>query len=251
MRNGWIALHRSLLDWEWYSDANTVRVFLHLLLRANHKPNKWRGIEVQTGSLITGRKALAEELKLTERQIRTALTKLKSTNEIAIKATKAYSIITLVNWASYQGKDDKATNKTSNSESIERPTSDQQTTTNNNVTSKQVNNKTPLSANTDYVRQVIELYNELVPSMPAVRSISTARTKAVQGRDKHKKLSGELTLGSLERWKEFFKYVESRDFLTGREGTWTSCNFDWIVKQENFNKIVEGNYQNTNEIKQA
>ena len=32
--SGWIKLHRKITEWEWYSDANTFRVFMHLLLTA-------------------------------------------------------------------------------------------------------------------------------------------------------------------------------------------------------------------------
>ena len=39
--NGWIKLHRNLLDWEWYSDIKVCRVFLHLLLTANFKDGNW------------------------------------------------------------------------------------------------------------------------------------------------------------------------------------------------------------------
>lgn len=34
---GWISLYRKILNWEWYSDANTFRLFIHLLLQANHE----------------------------------------------------------------------------------------------------------------------------------------------------------------------------------------------------------------------
>ena len=39
--SGWIKIHRQILEWEWYSDTNTFRVFLHLLLKANHKEKKY------------------------------------------------------------------------------------------------------------------------------------------------------------------------------------------------------------------
>ena len=30
--SGWIKLHRSTTEWEWYSDHNTTRLFIHLLI---------------------------------------------------------------------------------------------------------------------------------------------------------------------------------------------------------------------------
>lgn len=100
--NGWIKLHRKILDWEWYDDANTFRVFIHLLLKANHDPIKWHGIQIKKGQIAVGRKQLAKELKLSEKNIRTALKHLISTNEVATKTTNLFSIITITNYDKYQ-----------------------------------------------------------------------------------------------------------------------------------------------------
>ena len=64
MSTGWVKLHRQLLDWEWYNDVNTTRVFLHLLLVANHKDNNWRGIEIKRGQRLTSISGLASETNL-------------------------------------------------------------------------------------------------------------------------------------------------------------------------------------------
>jgi len=72
MSTGWIKIHRQLLDWEWYNDVNTTRVFLHLLLVANHKDNKWRGIDIKRGQRLTSISALADETSLSIKNIRTS-----------------------------------------------------------------------------------------------------------------------------------------------------------------------------------
>ena len=36
------------------------------------------------------------------------------------------------------------------------------------------------------------------------------------------------------------------EFLTGRDGKWHGCSFDWILKPANWQKITEGNYENKN-----
>jgi hypothetical protein len=43
---------------------------------------------------------------------------------------------------------------------------------------------------------------------------------------------------------KFFDRVAHSDFLTGRDGVWTRCNLAWLMKAENFKKVVEGNYTN-------
>lgn len=102
MVGGWIKLHRSMLEWEWYKDANTMRLMMHLLLKANHSDSRFQGHEVPRGATITGIHSLSSELMLSTQQIRTALGKLKSTGEITVKSTNHFSIISITNWDEYQ-----------------------------------------------------------------------------------------------------------------------------------------------------
>lgn len=100
--NTYIRLFRKFTKWEWYDDANTMRVFLHCLLNANYSDKKWRGILIRRGSFLTSYPKLAQDLKLSKMQIRTALNKLQLTHEITLKTTCQYSIITIKNWSDYQ-----------------------------------------------------------------------------------------------------------------------------------------------------
>lgn len=130
--SGWIKLHRQITDWEWYTDHNTFRVFLHLLLTANHKDKKFKGMDLKAGTIVTSRDLLAYATGLSVRQIRTALDKLKTTNELTIKTSPQGTIIQIVNYVKYQIEASETTNK--------RPTSDQQTTSNKNVkNNKEIN----------------------------------------------------------------------------------------------------------------
>ena len=141
---GFIKLHRGLLKWEWYKDQNTKDVFLHLLLNANWEDSRYRGFEVPKGSLIIGRKKIAEELGISEQSVRTALEHLKSTNEITIKSTNKFSIATIVNWEKYQCWNEESTNKSTSESTNEQPTTNQQLTTYkeyNNKRIKEYNNK--------------------------------------------------------------------------------------------------------------
>ena len=49
MNDGWVKLHRQLLDWEWYTDINTKVVFLHCLIKANWEDKRWRGVVIKRG----------------------------------------------------------------------------------------------------------------------------------------------------------------------------------------------------------
>lgn len=135
--SGWIKIHRQILDWEWYSDVNTFRLFLHLILKANHKEKRFKGIELQVGTIVTSRDILAFETGLSIQQIRTCLDKLKSTNEITTKTSGQGTIIQVVNYEKYQ----LATNEITN----EQPASNQQVTTNKNIKKERSIFKVPTS----------------------------------------------------------------------------------------------------------
>lgn len=114
--NKWIKLHSKLLNWEWYKDQNTKDLFIHCLLKANWKDNKFQGMKVPRGSFVTSRRTLSEEINISEQSVRTSLKRLKSTHEITIKATKQFSIITVVNYEKYQEKNQEPNQQLTNSQ---------------------------------------------------------------------------------------------------------------------------------------
>ena len=124
-KQGWIKIHRQLLEWEWYDDINVTRLFLHILLKANHKSKNYKGEIVKVGEHLTSRDILSKETGLTIRQVRTALTKLKTTNELTINSSSQGTKIQIVNYEKYQVTTNELTTK--------RPATDQQTTSNKNV----------------------------------------------------------------------------------------------------------------------
>ena len=125
MQQGWIKIHRQLLEWEWYDDLNVKVLFFHLLLKANHKPRKYKGKIIEVGQLITGLEVLSTETSLSVQKIRTALTKLKSTNEITIKSSSKGTVIQVVNYKKYQVVTNELTN--------EQQTNNKPSTTNKNI----------------------------------------------------------------------------------------------------------------------
>ena len=136
MNNGWIKLHRSLLEWEWWSDMNVRNLWLTILLLANHDEKKWQGQTIASGQLVTSLQHLAVRSGLSIQQTRTALDKLKSTGEINTQSTNKNTIITVIKWADFQCCDEIPTNKqqTDNKQiTNEQQTDNKQITTNKNV----------------------------------------------------------------------------------------------------------------------
>lgn len=124
---GWIKLHRQILDWEWYDDINVKVLFLHLLLTVNYEDKKWQGIIIKRGQKVTSLGHLAKETQLTIQQVRTALDKLQKTENITIKTTNKYTIVTVENYGLYQSYNDYITSNVTN----------EQQTNNNNIRNKE------------------------------------------------------------------------------------------------------------------
>jgi hypothetical protein len=134
--SGWIKLHRALIDWEWYTDHNTCRLFIHCLLRANHSDTKWRGHELKRGQFLTSLESLSSETGLSVSQIRTGLKKLKSTDEIASLSQARSRVITVLKYDQYQS-DDRLNDKLVAGSS---QADDSEIATDKNVRSKECNN---------------------------------------------------------------------------------------------------------------
>ena len=113
MKNaGYVRLDRKILNWEWYSDANTCRVFLHLILKANWKAGRFKGVDIPRGSIATSITHLAEELKLTIRNVRTAVEHLKTTGELTRSRHAKFTVFTIKNYDLYQSGDRVIDNET-------------------------------------------------------------------------------------------------------------------------------------------
>jgi hypothetical protein len=128
--DGWIKLHRKFINWEWFDNNNMVKLFIYLLLNCNHQDNNWHGINIKRGQFLTSIDKLSKNLKLTNQQTRTLIGKLKMSGELTSETTNQFTILTLVNYNTYQDEKTKI-----NKQNNDKITNEQQTT------NKQTNNK--------------------------------------------------------------------------------------------------------------
>ena len=122
MDGNYIKLSRGLLDWEWYTDINTTRLFIHMLLKANWKDGNFKGTTIPRGSFVSSIGKLSGETGLTDREIRTAISHLKKTGEVTSKTTNKFSVFTVVKYDLYQ---------TTDKQNDKQPTDKRQTNDNN------------------------------------------------------------------------------------------------------------------------
>ena len=84
----------------------------------------------------------------------------------------------------------------------------------------------------DY-QQIVDMYNSICTSFPSIRSLSDARKKAIKAR---------LNTYTVEDFRTVFENAEASSFLKGsNDRNWTAT-FDWLIKDSNMAKVLEGNY---------
>ena len=90
------------------------------------------------------------------------------------------------------------------------------------------------SNNIDY-KAIIDCYNDTCVSFPKVKALSDSRKKSIKAR---------LNTYSIEDIQRVFEKAEASDFLKGGNGRDWQANFDWLMKDSNFAKVLDGNYDN-------
>lgn len=84
-------------------------------------------------------------------------------------------------------------------------------------------------------KQVIDLFHSICVSYPSVKALSESRRKAIKAR---------LKQYSIDDFKTLFEKAEASAFLKGANDRNWSANFDWLIKDSNMAKVIDGNYDN-------
>lgn len=80
---------------------------------------------------------------------------------------------------------------------------------------------------------IADMYHKLCPSFPKIRFLSDSRKKAIKAR---------LNTYTLDDFHALFENAEASSFLKGlNEHNW-SADFDWLIKDKNMGRVLEGNY---------
>lgn len=99
-----IQLDRNILRWRWYQDANTFRVFIHLLLKAQYADEMYKDIKICRGDVVTSYNSIAESLGITYDQARNSMNHLRKTKEVTITRHSNFIVVSIVRYNDYQGR---------------------------------------------------------------------------------------------------------------------------------------------------
>ena len=159
---GWIKLYRKTLDNPIITkDSDYLAVWIYLLLNTTHKDYdvlfKGKRITLKRGQLITGRKSIAEKLKIDENKVQRILKTLENEHQIEQQSSNKNRLITIVSWNKYQQDEQQNEQQLNNN----RTTIEQQVNTNKNVKNiKNDKNVTTISDScVDGLQEVIDFYS--------------------------------------------------------------------------------------------
>lgn len=108
MHRGYVKSWRKTKDSGIFNDSPIVfKVSQYCLWCASHKKTNVFGVDLEPGQFITSRKKAAKACKISIKQWRTAANKLQAKHQfLAIKTTNKFTIISIINWHSYQSEED-------------------------------------------------------------------------------------------------------------------------------------------------
>lgn len=106
--DGWLKLHRSIVDSSVFDDSDVLKMWIWLLCNVAYNDHDvvyyGKIYQIKSGQIITGRKKISQQIKMSESQVYRALNILKLLGNINIKPNNKFSLITIVNWAKYQSE---------------------------------------------------------------------------------------------------------------------------------------------------
>ena len=86
----------------------------------------------------------------------------------------------------------------------------------------------------DY-QKIVNMYNDICISFPKVTKLSETRKKSIKAR---------LNSYNFDDFEKLFEKAQSSDFLKGKNSRDWQANFDWLIKDNNMAKVLDGNYDN-------
>lgn len=113
--NGWIKIHRSMLDKGWFIDSHAVHLWIYLLMKASHKPKEhlWNGqiVMLKPGEFITGRIRISQDTGIQESKVERLLNLFTTTGQIEQQTTSTSRLISILNYEKYQEGEQRVNNE--------------------------------------------------------------------------------------------------------------------------------------------
>ena len=255
--NGWIKLHRKLLDNSVFEsgDSCLVHAFLYCLLRANHAEKKvlvnGEEITLKPGQFVTGRHIASKDLGFKSKMWDRKCDQLRKLEIVTKQVTKQCTVITIVNWDKYQSQEQESDQPNDQGMTKLRPSSDQVVTTNKN--DKKVKNdknkvntlvgEKPSPTHTpDLFDEFVEVWN----AMADANGLPTIISRSKERLGKFNRLLKDKFFA--DNWREAIGLIPNDRFLLGDGDRGWKADIKYFFRRDTVAKIMEGsNGQHGNE----
>ena len=216
-------------------DAYSIIVVWFKLLCLAGKMNN-SGVFMMNNQIAYTDKMLATIFRMKESTVQLALQTFEQFGMVEI----VDGVITIPNWGKHQNLDQLEKKKVSQREYM-RQYREKQKLLSCNTYSK-ANSKANVSRPEEDIEEerdqidykgIVAAFNSICVSFPSVNALSDARKKAIKAR---------LNTYSLDDFKTLFEKAEASSFLKGKNNSNWSATFDWLIKDSNMAKVLDGNY---------
>ena len=103
----------------------------------------------------------------------------------------------------------------------------------------------------DYQHIMTDFHDTCI-DLPTIRAMSEARKKKIRTLlNEFDKLKIWPDVTMYDRIHRLFEMAQDSDFLSGRNGRWGGCSFDWLINKTNALKVLEGTYANKGGVNNA
>lgn len=207
------------------------------------------GKQNNSGVFMMGR------IPYTDKMLATIFRMKETTVAMALKTFEQFGmveivdgVITIPNWDKHQSLDKLALAKEQTRQRVARHREKQKMLAEGNAECNVTCNAIVTQSNADRIEEekeedknkkrieyqlIADMYNEICISFPRLLTLSDKRKKAIKAR---------LNTYTVEQFREMFEKAEASAFLKGSNGRDWQANFDWLIRDGNFAKVLDGNY---------
>lgn len=244
---GWVKIHRDLLDNELWSDKPFTKgqAWIDLLLLANHRDKNAllgnRTELVERGSLITSELKLMERWGWGRKKVKLFLNFLESQKMIERNANNKRTAITIVNYGFYQDCDlEKEQQRNSKGTTQGQHRDSKGTAKEHKQERKKERRKkyidTDVSIMQHSISAIIDAWNQLEPyGIKMIYRIKPGSKRCTSLTELINRFGEEKVIDGIDK-------VKASEFLQGKTDARFSLNFDWFINPSNFEKILDGKY---------
>lgn len=222
-------------------DGNSIVLIWVMLLTLAGRCNSG-GMIFLTENIPYTPKMLADELDFEESTVQLALTVLE---QLGMIQTNGDGFLAVTGWSEHQNIEgmDRIREQTrkrvqkhrEEQKLLQRNVAGNVTVTDGNATEEDIEEEREEEKERDKIdyKGIVAAFNSICVSFPSVKALSDARKKAIKAR---------LNNFSIDDFKTLFEKAEASSFLKGKNDRNWSATFDWLIKDSNMAKVLDGNY---------